>query len=243
VPFAFFQYVITNFADKKYSESSHRYFFKEIAIKRFFVKRFAVQACTCGCVCFLFFSCVGFKARSLQERAPRKGEGGVQEETSIVIAESGIKSAESLAAFFMNEVPSADTQKVRRLARLYVDEGVLEGINSDVAFAQMCLETGFLRFGGLVTEDMHNFCGLGALNTEQRGNRFSSEQEGVRAHIQHLKAYGSTEQPRMPIVDPRYRWVEPKGRAPTVHGLSGTWAADPRYGEKLADILQRMAAF
>ena len=38
---------------------------------------------------------------------------------------------------------------------------VRKGSNSDVAFAQMCLETGFLRFGGLVTMDMNNFCGLG----------------------------------------------------------------------------------
>jgi len=48
------------------------------------------------------------------------------------------------------------------LASFYVAEGDAVGINSDVAFIHMCLETGFLRFGNLVTPDMHNYCGLGA---------------------------------------------------------------------------------
>ena len=162
---------------------------------------------------------------------------------SVVIADAGIKTASALEAFFIAEVPNADVLKVRRLAALYVIEASFEGINSDIAFAQMCLETGFLRFGGLITEDMYNFCGLGAIDENNRGCRFNSEQEGVRAHIQHLKAYGSTEDLRMPLADPRYRWVQPKGKAPDVYALSGTWAADRQYGEKLAGILKRMARF
>ncbi len=189
----------------------------------------------------LSFSCVSFSP------ARREGQNAVAAKElafpSVLIADAGIKTASALEAFFIAEVPDADVLKVRRLAALYIIEASFEGINSDIAFAQMCLETGFLRFGGLITEDMHNFCGLGAIDENNRGCRFNSEQEGVRAHIQHLKAYGSTEELRMPLADPRYRWVQPKGKAPDVYALSGTWASDRQYGEKLAGILKRMARF
>ena len=77
-----------------------------------------------------------------------------------------------MVAFFMASNPSADRAKVARMAGFYIDEGKIEGVNPDVAFVQMCLETGFLRFGGLVTEDMNNFCGLGSIGPGQSGNRF-----------------------------------------------------------------------
>ncbi len=160
---------------------------------------------------------------------------------SLFLMEKSVKNEQSLVTFFMQENSLANKEKVERLAKLYIEESILEGVNSDIAFAQMCLETGFLRFGGLVTEDMNNFCGLGAIDETQRGNIFATEQEGVRAHIQHLKAYGSAEPLNMPLVDPRYKWVNPKGKAPTVHGLAGTWAADTQYGIKLEGLLSRMA--
>ena len=106
----------------------------------------------------------------------------------------------------------------------------------------MCLETGFLRFGGLVTADMNNFCGLGAINAENPGLVFPDEQTGVRAHIQHLKAYASAEPLNLPAVDPRYRYVNPKGKAPHIYNLAGTWAADPAYGHKIDQLLRRMYA-
>ncbi len=162
------------------------------------------------------------------------------ETPSTNIMGTGIKNADSLTSFFMAENTFANKEKVERLSKLYIEEANLEGVNSDVAFAQMCLETGFLRFGGLVTEDMNNFCGLGAIDETQRGNIFKTEQEGVRAHIQHLKAYGSPDALNMPLVDPRYKWVNPKGKAPTIFGLAGTWASDTQYGIKIEGLLSRM---
>jgi hypothetical protein len=147
-----------------------------------------------------------------------------------------------LVGFFMDQNPAKDREKVSRLAALYVEEASLEGVNPDVAFAQMCLETGFLRFGGLVTEDMHNFCGLGSIGPGQAGNAFPDERTGVRAHVQHLKAYASPEPLRGTLVDPRYRYVTPKGKAPTIHGLGGTWATDREYGVKLAGLIDRLYA-
>ncbi len=155
---------------------------------------------------------------------------------------TGAMTATQLTNFFLTQAPDADPLLVERLAHYYMQEAVAEGINSDVAFVQMCLETGFLRFGGLVTADMNNFCGLGAINESNRGLSFPDEQTGVRAHIQHLKAYASAEPLNLPSVDPRYRYVNPKGKAPYIRSLAGTWASDPAYGHKIDQLLRRMYA-
>ena len=162
---------------------------------------------------------------------------------SLKIDSAGQKSAEQLAAFFMSKNPAGDRAKVERLAKLYVEEGAVEGVNSDLAFVQMCLETGYLRFGGLVTEDMNNFCGLGAMDAEHRGNVFETEQLGVRAHIQHLHAYGTTRELVNECIDNRYKYVKPRGKAPNVFGLAGTWASDKQYGEKLCKLLFSLSSF
>jgi hypothetical protein len=147
--------------------------------------------------------------------------------------------AEKLAAFLLGINADADSEFVKQLARLYVEEAALEGVDHDVAFAQMCLETGFLRYGGLVTYDMNNFCGLGAIGPEKTGERFPTPQLGVRAQIQHLKGYATSDPLNQELVDPRYKYVN-HGSAPTIERLSGSWAADRSYAEKIVDILQRI---
>lgn len=149
-------------------------------------------------------------------------------------------SRRNLVFFFLSQNPQADSARVSNLARLYIQECETEGVNSDIAFAQMCLETGFLRFQGLVTPDMNNYCGLGAVSSQQPGHSFPDDRTGVRAHVQHLKAYGSTEPLALELVDPRFHYVDPRGKAPDVFSLAGTWAADPDYGSKLFDILTRL---
>jgi hypothetical protein len=106
----------------------------------------------------------------------------------------------------------------------------------------MCLETGFLRYGGLVTADMNNFCGLGSTGPGQPGEHFPSPRIGARAHIQHLKAYATDAPLRQDLVDPRYFYVR-YGSAPTLNGLAGSWAADREYAKKIRNILQRLYAF
>ncbi len=167
----------------------------------------------------------------------------LHKELSMYICDRGLKTADELVSFFISSNPDADVNKVIRLAKLYVSEADEEGVNSDAAFVQMCLETGFLRFGGLVTEDMNNFCGLGAINESQRGLVFETEQLGVRAHIQHLHAYGCTSVLKNDLVDPRYKYVIPRGKAPTIFELAGTWASDKQYGNKLNDLLIRLSYF
>jgi hypothetical protein len=153
-----------------------------------------------------------------------------------------------LANFLIQTNPRIDPDYVQALADYYVEEADAEGVNHDIAFSQMCLETGFLAFGGLVTPDMNNFCGLGSTGLPgpdgqpEKGLRFPDPKTGVRAHIQHLKAYGSEEPLNKELVNPRFRLVR-RGRAPTIDGLAGTWAADPDYAKKIRGIIQRLYDF
>lgn len=157
----------------------------------------------------------------------------------------GYLTAQEMHDFFMMQNPNADSQQVLRLAQYYILEGSYEYINYSVAFSQMCLETGYLRFGNLVTPEMHNYCGLGAMDASHPGEYFATEQLGVRAHIQHLQAYATTEETKLnlELIDPRYSWVHKTKYVETIEGLAGTWATDPNYGIKLEQILQKLEDF
>lgn len=155
------------------------------------------------------------------------------------IYSKGKATPQQLYSFFMNKCPTADKEQIKRLAQYYVVEAANEGINSDVAFVQMCLETNYLRFGNLVSPEMHNYCGLGSIDEAHRGEVFETEQLGVRAHIQHLHAYATKSNVALKnaLVDKRYKYVNPRGKAKTVFELAGTWAADKQYGKKLDKLL------
>ncbi|MDR2095978.1 MAG: glucosaminidase domain-containing protein [Treponema sp.] len=184
----------------------------------------------------------------LPERAgiPTRTEisGGTERPEPVPIPErlmgKGLVDSAQLTSFLLSYNPQAGTF-AGDLSRFYVEEAAAEGVNHDVAFAQMCLETGFLHYGNLVTPDMNNFCGLGSIGPAQKGEVFPDPRTGVRAHIQHLKAYATEEPLKQALVDPRYRWVK-YGRAPTLDGLAGTWAADKDYAKKIRSILERLYA-
>jgi hypothetical protein len=181
----------------------------------------------------VFFSCA---AATPARRPPERPE------PPEYIMGTGQVSGEKLALFLERNNPGAGGDFARSLAAFYIEEAAAEGVNHDTAFAQMCLETGFLRYGGLVTPDMNNFCGLGALGPGQPGEVFPNPRTGVRAHIQHLKAYATVEPLNGELVDPRYKWVK-FGSSPAIHGLSGAWAADKSYGDKISAILRRLYDF
>ncbi len=125
------------------------------------------------------------------------------------------------------------------IPKLYREEALLEGVNHDVAMAQMCLETQFLQFNGIFNADQNNFAQLGDANSAPPGAIFPSSRVGIRAHIQHLKAYGSGEPLVQEQVDPRFDQIT-RGIAPSIFHLSSRWSADPRYGEKVLAILRRL---
>ena len=102
-------------------------------------------------------------------------------------------------------------------------------------------ETGFLRYGGDVERSQYNFAGLGATGNGAKGNSFATVREGIRAQIQHLKAYASTETLNNPCVDSRFKYVT-RGCAPYVEWLgisenpSGKgWATAKKYGYSIVN--------
>lgn len=179
---------------------------------------------------FMFFSCMTVQQKDVCSRE---------------LLGNGIKDSNQLLKFFLKHKPECDKEKVSRLASYYIEEAAIEGINSDLAFVQMCLETGFLGYGNLVQPEMNNFCGLGAMDAEHPGEWFESEQIGVRAHIQHLHAYATTAEVELKqeLVDPRYSWPHRTKLARTVHELAGNWATDPDYGIKLDRYLNELSSF
>lgn len=121
--------------------------------------------------------------------------------------------------------------------QLYYDECSAEGVDVQVAFAQAMYETGWLKYGGQVTADQLNFCGL--KNTDGSAfATFSTVQEGIRAHVQHLKAYASTDELKNECVDPRFKWIE-RGCAPYVEDLDGHWTSDTGYSSKILSIMDQ----
>jgi hypothetical protein len=123
------------------------------------------------------------------------------------------------------------------IAKIYREEGAIEGVNYDIAFCQMCLETAFLRFGGDIKPEHNNFAGLGTIGGGNQPASFENARIGVRAHIQHLKAYASLEPLVQEIVDPRFHFVT-RGVAPLINQLSGRWSADLAYGGKIIALLK-----
>jgi len=158
----------------------------------------------------------------------------------LPVMSCGTAKSYDLASFLLHKNPEADVSEAFTIAGHYIQEAAIEGVNHDVAFCQMCLETNYLRFDGDVHRRQNNFCGLGATGYGVAGNSFESIQIGIRAHIQHLKAYASRKSPQRRLVDPRFRKVR-RGSAPYVEDLSGNWAVDPNYSVKIRRILQSLA--
>lgn len=132
----------------------------------------------------------------------------------------------------------------QELVAYYYEEGQREGIRPDVAFAQALKETGFFRYGGTVTPDQNNYCGLGTTSSQVKGAHFGSAQLGVRAQIQHLLAYASTRRPSGTVVDPRYSLVRSSYGTRTLErweDLNGRWAVPGySYGQSIMSIFRAM---
>jgi len=158
---------------------------------------------------------------------------------SVYIMDQGQGTVQDFSNMLMFYNPSLKPEETEKLARIYIEEAQKEGVNQDIAFTQMCLETGFLTYAGSVKSDQNNFCGLGAVSKNHQGEYFPDIKTGVRAHIQHLKAYASNLDLLQEPVDFRFRFVK-RGSAPTIYDLPGRWAADKDYALKLESLMYRL---
>ena len=157
---------------------------------------------------------------------------------------TAVATAEQMKSYLKAKNPNVP-QSVLDIIPLYLSEGQAEGVRGDIAFAQSCLETGNFTFSGsAVTLDQNNFCGMGVTSNGMKGNSFDTPQLGIRAQIQHLKAYACADALVNACVDPRFKYVT-RGCAEYVEWLGQQenpqgkgWAAGAGYGGKILSILK-----
>jgi hypothetical protein len=155
-------------------------------------------------------------------------------------------TADQIAGFFWAHQPPGSpclTVSVEELSSYFAWHGNLENVRGDIAFAQSLVETGWFRYGGQVHCSHNNYGGM--------SSSFPDAETGVRAQIQHLRAYGdpsatSCSQPPLqtPCVDPTFNFVSPKGKAPNWNDMgNGNWAAASDYAGKVLTVYNEMRAY
>ena len=130
---------------------------------------------------------------------------------------------------------------IREFCEIIYEEATDENVKPEVVFGQAMKETGYLQFGGDVQIEQFNFAGLGATGNGVHGNSFANIREGIRAQVQHLKAYASKDSLNHDCVDVRFGYVN-RGSAPYVEWLGikenpnkAGWAASSEYGIDLVE--------
>ena len=158
---------------------------------------------------------------------------------------SAIASQEQCVKYLLQRNPNPKISvSAEELVKYYYEEASKEGIRPDAAFAQALKETGYFNYGGTVTPDQNNYCGLGTTSATVKGAYFDTARLGVRAHIQHLLAYTSVRPPREDVIDPRYSLVRAVYSSSTIDtwpGLNGRWAVPGNnYGQEILQILDNI---
>lgn len=179
-------------------------------------------------------------------------ESSTETEKTAIMGKAQV-TAQQMALFCRskNSTPQLTSCSLEQLAEMFIEEGEAEGVRGDVAFAQSLHETGYFKFGGIVLPTQNNYAGIGALNGNATGQAasFPDPRTGVRAQIQHLKAYASTEALVNECVDPRFSLVA-RGVAPYVEWLGAAdnpqgrgWAVPGAgYGANIVKLLGQIMA-
>lgn len=144
------------------------------------------------------------------------------------------------------ELSEGGADSIETFCQMYYDEATAEGVRPEVAFAQTMKETGFLQYGGDASIEQFNFAGLGTTGNGVPGNSYPDVQTGIRAQIQHLKAYATSDSLNQECVDDRYEYVK-KGSAPYVQWLGQQenpeglgWATGDNYGYDIVGMIEDM---
>lgn len=168
--------------------------------------------------------------------------------THPVMGRSRVTAADLAGWFRSKGKTSKATVSIDALAGHFISEGADEGVAGDLAFAQSIVETGYFTFSARVLPSYNNFSGLGAVDGGTGAAAFATAELGVRAQVQHLRAYAdptvTVAKLAHPLIDPRFNLVAPKGKAPNWEQYgNGIWATDPGYAAKVIGIYEQILAF
>lgn len=160
-----------------------------------------------------------------------------------------VKSKKSADPLLLANLPSIWRAAIKR------------GILPEVMCSQVCIETGYFKFGGVLDASYHNTCGLkttkgGSDKAAKAHMKFSSWEEGINAHADHLALYaGAKGFPKYSpetkgyynekckvngtTKDPRH-FTYLYGKCKTVEDLSGTWATNKKYAEMILTLVKEI---
>lgn len=212
-----------------------------------------VQGARKNCPLYILPHWAQFKQKVAAKLTELNGGATTTETGKTEIMGKAKASAQQMALFARskNAEPQLPACSLEQLAQFFLEEGEAEGVRGDVAFAQSLHETGFFKYGGIVLPTQNNYAGIGALNGNATGQAatFPDPRTGVRAQIQHLKAYASTEPLVNACVDPRFSLVT-RGSAPYVEWLGAAdnpngkgWAVPGSgYGANVVKLLSQIMA-
>jgi len=198
---------------------------------------------------------VGVFAAACSSQSPTAPTVASPQPVTVPIMGAARLTPEQLVAWFNARQPAsgsfAATVPVVTLTRYFVEEGADEGVRGDVTFMQSVVETGWFRFNGVVRASANNFAGIGATDTNPSPAMFPDARTGVRAQIQHLRAYADATALTCTVpplahacVDPRFQLVIPKGKAPSWNQMgNGNWASAPTYASSILGLYNDAMAF
>jgi N-acetylmuramoyl-L-alanine amidase len=184
---------------------------------------------------FVFFNINGDSNAYAQEAkfTPIMGESQATKEQAIQI----LKARNRID----NDTPKTD-EYIENFVNATWEEAAAEGVRADITFSLMMLETNFLRSKYV---DQNNFGGLGVFEGGAPAS-FDDYRTGIRAVVQHLKAYASKDPLKNDCVDPRYQFVT-KGSAIYLEWLGQKenpqgygWATAHGHGYRILNIYNQM---
>lgn len=127
------------------------------------------------------------------------------------------------------------TESFVAAAEYYWKYGELTTIRPEILYAQSAKETGFGKYGGAVLPEQNNFAGIKKYgrngDATDDHESFETQEDGVRAHFNHMTAYLGLE----PVGEPHGRYKSIKsmpwaGSVELLEELGGKWCPDLYYG-------------
>ena len=127
-----------------------------------------------------------------------------------------------------------------------IEESNLEKINYEVVFALMMHETNYLNFEETVDYSKNNF---GKLKNIDEQAVFKDMKTGIRAVVQRLKAYSSSDNLKGKYVDENFKdvkrssikYLEHLGIKENPYGIG--WSEEEAYGLKIKNIMKQVSSY
>lgn len=169
-------------------------------------------------------------------------------ETTVSLAQMTSQYEEQGVEYPSATLKEGGAETIDEFCTIILEEANAEGVRGEVVYEQAMLETGWLQYGGDSGASQFNFAGIGTTGGGVAGVSYPDVRTGIRAQVQHLKAYACEDALNQDCVDTRFDLVT-RGSAPYVEWLGqqenpngGGWAAGSDYGEKLRKLLAQLKA-